>query len=114
MFRSLFIVAAIAGVIGAASTTGVVSPITSPGWIAEPPYDDCPPGTYRARSGDCVERPDSNPGGSTGKCCDGSDTHAEHRRGACSSHGGVCQWFAASLLPAQANQITSGPIFRLS
>jgi hypothetical protein len=63
--------------------------------ISSSPYDDCPPGTYRAKSGDCVERPDSNRGGATGQCCDGTDTHAEHRTGACSHHGGVCQWFAA-------------------
>jgi len=43
-----------------------------------------------------VRRPDSNRGGATGQCCDGSDTHAEHRTGACSHHGGVCQWFAAA------------------
>lgn len=60
------------------------------------PYDDCPPGTYRAKSGDCVERPDSNRSGATGQCCDGTDTHSEHRTGACSHHGGVCQWFAAA------------------
>lgn len=59
------------------------------------PYDDCPPGKYRAKSGDCVERPDSNSNGAKGQCCDGTDIHAEHRTGACSHHGGVCQWFAA-------------------
>src|ERR1700743_2314386 len=64
--------------------------------ISSGPSDDCPPGTYRAKSGDCVERPDSNRGGATGQCCDGTDTHAEHRTGACSHHGGVCQWFAAA------------------
>jgi Protein of unknown function (DUF3761) len=63
--------------------------------ISSGPYDDCPPGTYRAKSGDCVERPDSNSSGAKGQCCDGTDTHAEHRTGACSHHGGVCQWFAA-------------------
>ncbi len=63
--------------------------------ISSGPYDDCPPGTYRAKSGDCVERPDSNRGGATGQCCDATDTHAEHRTGACSHHGGVCQSFAA-------------------
>jgi hypothetical protein len=60
------------------------------------PYDDCPSGTYRAKSGDCVERPDPNSNSATGQCCDGTDTHAEHRTGACSHHGGVCKWFAAA------------------
>lgn len=64
--------------------------------ISSGPYDDCPPGTYRAKSGDCVERPDSNRSGATGQCCDGTDTHAENRTGACSHHRGVCQWFAAA------------------
>jgi hypothetical protein len=63
--------------------------------ISSGPYDECPPGTYRAKSGDCVERPDSNSNGAKGQCCDGTDTHAEHRTGACSRHGVVCQWFAA-------------------
>ena len=67
------------------------------GWsaISSSPYDDCPPGTYQNKNGDCVERPDSNRSGATGQCCDGTDTHAEHRTGACSRHGGICQWFAA-------------------
>lgn len=64
--------------------------------ISSGPYDDCPPGTYQNKNGDCVERPDSNRGGATGQCCDGTDTHAENRTGACSRHGGVCQWFAAA------------------
>lgn len=63
--------------------------------ISSGPYDDCPPGTYQNKNGDCVERPDSNRSGATGQCCDGTDTHAEHRTGACSRHRGVCQWFAA-------------------
>jgi hypothetical protein len=64
--------------------------------ISSGPYDDCPPGTYRNKIGDCVESPDSNRGGATGQCCDGTDTHAENRTGACSRHHGVCQWFAAA------------------
>jgi Protein of unknown function (DUF3761) len=64
--------------------------------ISSGPYDDCPPGTYQNKNGDCVERPDSNRSGATGQCCDGTDTHSQHRTGACSHHGGVCQWFAAA------------------
>jgi hypothetical protein len=64
--------------------------------LSSGPYDDCPPGTYQSKNGDCVERPDSNRSGATGQCCDGTDTHAEHRSGACSHHGGICQWFAAA------------------
>src|SRR5260370_34665494 len=63
--------------------------------ISSGPYDDCPPGTYQNKNGDCVERPDSNRSGATGQCCDGNDTHAEHRTGACSHHGGVFHTYTA-------------------
>lgn|SRR5882757_9771616 len=100
MFRAIITAAAMAVVaiflspayagVGFISGSGVGGLTISSG-----PYDDCPPGTYRAKSGDCVERPDPNSNGAKGQCCDGTDTHAEHRTGACSHHGGVCQWFAA-------------------
>jgi hypothetical protein len=101
MFRSIFAAAAIAVVAifpsPAYAGVGFISDSGGGGLtISSGPYDDCPPGTYRAKSGDCVERPDSNRGGATGQCCDGTDTHAERRTGACSHHGGVCQWFAAA------------------
>jgi Protein of unknown function (DUF3761) len=76
--------------------------------VSSGPYDDCPPGTYRAKGGDCVERPDSNRGGATGQCCDGTDTHSERRTGACSRHDGVCQWFAAAGNPANRPSVASG------
>jgi Protein of unknown function (DUF3761) len=102
MFRLLLIAVALAGIAGGmASATGVVSPIVSPGSIAEPPYDDCPPGKYRARSGDCVPSPNSSDGNVTAICRDGSHSHAEHTTGACSHHGGVAQWCPCSLISGQ-------------
>lgn len=48
-----------------------------------------PPDCYIAASGDCVERPDSNHNPGSIPCRDGTFSHAEHRSGACSHHGGI-------------------------
>jgi hypothetical protein len=37
---------------------------------------------------------------SPAECCDGNDAYAEHSSGACSSHGGVCQWFGTLWNPS--------------
>ena len=81
--------------------------------LSSGPYDDCPTGTYENKAGDCVERPDSSRSGATGQCCDGTDTHADHRTGACSRHSGVCQWFSAAgnglaLVPRIGNRTSLG------
>jgi hypothetical protein len=102
VFRALVLGAAItAAAIGTASTAsadvGLVAGVGEGGVPASPlHFFECQKGSYQASSGDCVESPDQNANGAIGKCCDGTDTHAEHRSGACSSHGGVCQWFAAA------------------
>ena len=102
VFRAFVLGAAItAAAIGAASTAsadvGLVAGVGKGGVPASPlHFLECQKGSYQASSGDCVESPDQNANGAIGKCCDGTDTHAEHRSGACSSHGGVCQWFAAA------------------
>jgi hypothetical protein len=102
VFRLLLIAVAAAGIAsGVVSITSAVSPIVAPTSIAEPPYDDCPAGTYRARSGDCVPRPNSSDGNVTAICRDGSHSHAEHTTGACSHHGGVAQWCPCSLISGQ-------------
>jgi hypothetical protein len=52
----------------------------------------CPSGYYQSkRTGDCVERPDSNPEGAVAICADGSYDHSETSTGECSGHGGVAQ-----------------------
>jgi Protein of unknown function (DUF3761) len=56
------------------------------------PLSQCPPGYSPNSYGTCVERPDQNPGNPTALCCDGSESHSQHRSGTCSGHGGVCQW----------------------
>jgi hypothetical protein len=35
---------------------------------------------------------DNNPSGAIARCKDGLYSHAQHRRGACSRHGGVASW----------------------
>lgn len=106
MFRGILAAMAIAA--AAIGLSGTAHADVSPGFGAaglptSGPYDECPSGTYENSNGDCVERPDSNRSGAIGKCCDGSDTHAKHRSGACSSHGGVCQWFAAAGIPGASD-----------
>jgi hypothetical protein len=35
----------------------------------------------------------TNPGGATARCRDGSFSYSQNRRGTCSHHGGVAEWF---------------------
>lgn len=63
------------------------------GFAAVPANATCnKSGRYINRDGHVVPSPrcgDSDPGGARYLCRDGSLSHAEHRTGACSSHGGV-------------------------
>lgn len=95
MFRAIVGAAVAAAAIGFLSTASAnvgifpgrtrlsVSPIS----LAQ-----CPPGYYTNSSGNCVEKPDQNPNNPTAICCDGSESHSQHRSGTCSAHGGVCRW----------------------
>lgn len=57
------------------------------------------------------------PAGSTGECKDGSYTSASSKRGACSGHGGVKEWYSstapakqpATTTPAKAPATTTAP-----
>jgi hypothetical protein len=54
------------------------------------------------------------PSGSTGECKDGSYTTAASKRGACSGHGGVKDWYAtpaakSTAAPAAAPAATAAP-----
>lgn len=59
----------------------------------------------------------AKPAGATGSCGDGSFTTAANKRGACSKHGGVKEWFGAvaaapapkAAAPAPAPAPTSAP-----
>jgi hypothetical protein len=90
MFRALAGAAVVAAAIGF-PTIGLIANHSG---ISKSPvvYVACPPGSYRNSSGNCVEDPDSSPQNPTAKCCDGTESHSQHRSGTCSGHGGVCQW----------------------
>jgi len=47
------------------------------------------------------------PAGSTGKCADGSYTKAATKRGACSHHGGVAEWYGTATTSSGTNKATS-------
>lgn len=74
-------------------------------------FSQCPPGWYVNSSGNCIEPPDQNQNNATAICCDGSESHSQHRSGTCSRHGGVCQW--NSLSPGFSDTpdpgLTTGP-----
>ncbi|HSR88941.1 MAG TPA: DUF3761 domain-containing protein [Candidatus Udaeobacter sp.] len=58
--------------------------------------DYAPNGTYKNTAGNKVPRPyeaPSVPIGASAKCRDGSYSFSQNRRGTCSHHGGVAQWY---------------------
>ena len=57
---------------------------------------NCPNGTYKNSAGNTVCRPaqsSTRPSGATARCRDGSYSYSQSRRGTCSHHGGVAQWY---------------------
>jgi hypothetical protein len=53
-------------------------------------------GYYTKVDGHRVHRPvhaNARPRGASARCGDGSYSFSQHRRGTCSHHGGVSQWF---------------------
>jgi hypothetical protein len=53
----------------------------------------CTNGSYKNSSGNIVCRPsNSNTGGATAVCRDGTYSYSQNRRGTCSGHGGVARW----------------------
>ncbi|CAM3399105.1 hypothetical protein BST27_29215 [Mycobacterium intermedium] len=85
MFRA-FAVAAVATL-----TIGLAAGLSE---LSEPSIQlaQCQPGYYKNSSGNCVEKPDQNPNGTTAVCCDGTSSHSQTSSGTCSHHGGVCKW----------------------
>jgi hypothetical protein len=54
----------------------------------------CGPDYYVNSQGSCVLRPtNSNAGGATAICRDGTYSYSQSSRGTCSHHGGVAQWY---------------------
>lgn len=101
MFRALAVAIVISlAALGTSTAGGVWTAMRSleasgsaePANFPLPVPEGCPAGTYQGSSGDCVPSPNGDISGATAVCCDGSDSHSEHRSGTCSHHGGVCQW----------------------
>lgn len=56
----------------------------------------CPSGTYTNSDGHSVCSPhhsDTKPSGASARCRDGTYSYSRSRRGTCSHHGGVAQWY---------------------
>ena len=73
-----------------------VAQITAVGtYVAPPPAQDCPNGTYVNTAGNTVCSPYSSPSapaGATAQCNDGTYSFSQSRSGTCSGHGGVGVW----------------------
>jgi hypothetical protein len=70
-------------------TTPPTAPVTAPVTRSAPPAAPAARKTQTVGSGGGE---DNNPVGSIAQCKDGMYSHAQHRRGACSRHGGVSKW----------------------
>ncbi len=58
------------------------------------PASQCANGTYVNTAGETVCRPSqTNTGGATARCYDGSYSYSHSHRGTCSHHGGVAEWY---------------------
>ncbi|MBG6139745.1 DUF3761 domain-containing protein [Longispora fulva] len=70
----------------------VAPPANAP---APPKPVTCGEGYYLNSDGKCVQRPvqaPQPPAGASAECNDGTYSFSAHRRGTCSSHGGVKRW----------------------
>ncbi|HEV2685787.1 MAG TPA: DUF3761 domain-containing protein [Actinomycetota bacterium] len=74
--------------------------------------------TWSDASGPCARRWAFSPAwaadrdsatGATGKCGDGSYTHATSKRGACSDHGGVKDWYGTAGAPKERSEREAMP-----
>ncbi|MDO4967205.1 MAG: G5 domain-containing protein [Candidatus Saccharibacteria bacterium] len=70
-----------------------VNKVVAEGTYVKPAVNNCPNGTYKNSAGNTVCRPaQTNTGGATAQCRDGSYSYSQNRRGTCSHHGGVARW----------------------
>ncbi len=71
-------------------------PATTTTTTSKSASQNCANGTYVNSAGNTVCRPtqsSSRPAGATARCKDGSYSYSQSRRGTCSRHGGVAQWY---------------------
>jgi beta-lactamase superfamily II metal-dependent hydrolase len=79
---------------GSSSGVGEGDPVDPSAPNPNPPPSPPPP----PPTGDICERPQDAPASSTAICNDGTYSSAQHRQGACSSHGGKRCWLCPGLL----------------
>ncbi|MHA4850962.1 DUF3761 domain-containing protein [Rhodococcus sp. MSC1_016] len=53
----------------------------------------CGEGYYENSAGNCIPVPGASPTGASARCKDGTYSYSESRRGTCSGHGGVAEWY---------------------
>lgn len=74
-----------------------IAPAPAPKSTPQPqsaPATQCTNGTYVNSAGNSVCRPsETSNGNATARCHDGTYSHSQSHRGACSHHGGVAHWF---------------------
>lgn len=63
------------------------------GYSEDDDYGGCGDGYYENVDGNCVRRPGDDPDGATARCNDGTYSYSQNRRGTCSGHGGVDEWY---------------------
>lgn len=79
---------------------------------AATPASSCANGTYINTAGQDVCRPfaaTTPPAGATAQCGDGSYSFSQNRQGTCSAHGGVFEFFGASMSTNSPTNATALP-----
>lgn len=56
-------------------------------------YGGCGYDEYENVDGECIARPGDGPSGASARCNDGTYSYSQNRRGTCSGHGGVAEWY---------------------
>lgn len=49
-------------------------------------------------------------GSATGRCNDGTENHTANKRGACSRHGGIKQWYGETSIPVAVKPVATKPV----
>jgi hypothetical protein len=101
---------------GPASATApkaVSSPVSAArSRAAQSPVPKAVPGMATAATSRVAQSPTAAmPSGSaTGLCNDGTENHTATKRGACSRHGGIKQWYGETSMPVAAKPVAIKPV----
>ena len=74
------------------SNANSIAPLQNSVSSPAPVDNSCGVGYYKNVDGNCIHSPGNDPQGASARCQDGSYSYSQHRRGTCSSHGGVEEW----------------------